>query len=324
MPTLHLLGTGAAFSDAHRTTTMLAVTDAASTLVVDCGGDVVQRLLTAGIDLTTIEALILGIVQGVTEFLPVSSSGHLVVLEQFFEHASASPEMILFDLAVHVGTAAAVLIYYRHSIGRYFAHLKSSLISGHRPAELYRRSPSVRISVLAILSIGVTGIVYALGHNWIEKGFESSTRVAVCWLITATLLIITDQRRHSGKGLRRFGMTAALVVGLAQGMALFPGISRSGATICAAVLLGLHRRWAAQFSFLIGVPAILAAALIKGLQAFQPGQAPIDWGTVIIGTIVSGVVGLAALGLLIWAVQRAKLKYFAIYLYLVGIVALIF
>jgi len=232
--------------------------------------------------------------------------------------------MILFDLAVHVGTVLAVLIFYRHSIAKYVAHLKNSLFSRRSLAELYTRSPSVRISICAIGAIGVTGIFYGLAGDWIERGFESRATVGICWLITATLLIVTDQRKHTGKGLRQFGIVAALAIGLAQGMALWPGISRSGATICVAVLFGLRRRWAVEFSFLIGVPAILAAALLKGFQAFQNGQSAIDWVPMLIATVVSAAVGLVALGLLIWAVKKTKLKYFAIYLYLIGILTLIF
>ena len=271
-----------------------------------------------------IEAIILGIVQGITEFLPVSSSGHLVVLQKHMGLDSAGDEMILFNLAVHVGTVAAVLIYYRHSITKYLLHLKNSLLSRRSPAELYSRSPSVRISILALAAIGVTGIFYALAGDWIEQGFESSTTVGICWLITATLLILTDQRKHTPRGLRQFGIAAALAIGLAQGMALWPGISRSGTTICIAVLLGLHRRWAMEFSFLIGTPAILGAALIKGTQALQNGQSAINWVPILAATVVSAAVGLIALELLVWAVKKAKLKYFAIYLYLIGTLALIF
>ncbi|MCH9021993.1 MAG: undecaprenyl-diphosphate phosphatase [Planctomycetes bacterium] len=274
--------------------------------------------------MTITESIILGIVQGITEFLPVSSSGHLVVLQKYMGLDSAGDEMILFDLAVHVGTVVAVLIYYRHSIAKYLLHLKNSLTSQRSPAELYSRSPSVRISICAISAIAVTGIFYALAGDWIEQGFESSTTVGICWLITATLLIVTDQRKHTGRGLRQFGIAAAVAIGLAQGMALWPGISRSGTTICIAVLLGLRRRWAVEFSFLIGIPAILAAALIKGTQAFQNGPSAIDWAPILVATVVSAAVGLVALGLLIWAVKKAKLKYFAIYLYLIGTLTLIF
>ncbi len=264
-----------------------------------------------------LEAILLGIVQGLTEFLPVSSSGHLVILQHLFKLDPESPAMIMFDLAVHLGTVVAVLFFFRRSIARYFRHLHKSLSGLNEPVKLLHASASVRFTVLAFTAIFATGIVYVLLHDVIAEGFEKPWIVAVCWIITGSILILTDRKRPNRKGLRDFGILMALVVGLAQGAAMFPGISRSGSTICAGVLLGLHRRWAGEFSFLIGVPTIIGASLIEGIKFFREGHT-ISWGPTIIGSIVSAIVGLAALALLIWALRKAKLKVFAVYCFLLA------
>lgn len=269
-----------------------------------------------------LEAMWLGFVQGLTEFLPVSSSGHLVVFQRFFQHDPSDPAMILFDLAVHLGTVVAVVIYYRESIQKYFSHLFGSVHYFNHPLEACQKSISVRITIMALVSTFATGVFYVIFHDMVKEGFGSMSSVGVCWLITATLLLVTDRRKHVKGSLRDFGLTAALIIGLAQGIALFPGVSRSGSTICVAVLFGLRRRWAGEFSFLIGVPAILGASLIEGIKFFSESRESLDWGPIVAGSLVSCVVGLAALSLLIWAVRRAKLKVFAIYCYVLGIATL--
>ncbi|KPK76511.1 MAG: hypothetical protein AMJ79_06410 [Phycisphaerae bacterium SM23_30] len=270
-----------------------------------------------------LQAIFLGIVQGLTEFLPVSSSGHLVILQGLWELEPESEAMILFDLAVHVGTMGAILVFYRRSLRKYVPHLLGSLGGIRQPGELYRRSASVRFTILGGAATLATGAVYVLFGDAIKRGFEDSVIVAICWMITAALLLITDFRRHTRRSLREFGLTAALLVGAAQGAALLPGISRSGATICVAVFWGLHRRWAGEFSFFIGGAAITGATLIEGIKFFSRPHEALAWGPMVIGMLVSGAVGWAALGVLIRALRRAKLKYFAVYLLVIAAATLV-
>jgi len=271
-----------------------------------------------------LQAILLGILQGLTEFLPVSSSGHLVILEHIFDLQPESREMILFDLMLHLGTVAAVLLFYRRSLTRYTGDLSRNLLPALRdPAGMFHRSASIRFSVLAAAAILITGLFYVLFGNAVETGFEKPSVVAICWLVTGTFLLLTDFRKHTRRGLRQFGLAAAIVVGLAQGVALFPGISRSGATICAALLLGLHRRWAGEFSFLIGVPAILGATCIHLADVVRLPLDGLAWGPILTGTIVSAVVGWFALALLIWFLRKARFRYFAFYCYLIGLITLI-
>ncbi|TFG46817.1 MAG: undecaprenyl-diphosphate phosphatase, partial [Candidatus Brocadiia bacterium] len=164
---------------------------------------------------------------------------------------------------------------------------------------------------------------YALFKDIVEQGFVRPWIVSVCWIITGCVLLATDYRHKCRRSLRQFGIMAAILVGLAQGAALFPGISRSGSTLCVAILLGLHRRWAGEFSFLIGVPAIVGALLIKGVGFFDSVSDSLGWGPILLGSVVSAMVGFFALRLLIWALRKARLKYFAIYCYLIAVISLI-
>jgi undecaprenyl-diphosphatase len=154
-----------------------------------------------------------------------------------------------------------------------------------------------------------------------ERAFGEPVWIGVALLITGGLLILTVGVRRPSRGWTQFHWWHAALVGVAQGFAIMPGISRSGATICTALYCGLRRRWAAQFSFLIAAPAILGATAITARSAFDlPAQRleAVAWGPVVVGSVVSAAVGVAALSILLTAVQRAKLHYFAWYCWLLG------
>ena len=275
--------------------------------------------------LNVLHAVILGVVQGVTEFLPVSSSGHLVLFENLFNFDPETPEMLLFDLTVHVGTVAAIFIVFRKSIAAFVRNLLVCGKYGKSPVEIYKKSPSVHVLVLAIFATAVTAVCGLLGEKYFAAARGSLLIVASMWIITGTLLLITDLRKKSRLGLRQFGIQAAIVVGLAQAAAIMPGISRSGATICAAILLGLHRRWAVEFSFLIAIPAILGAAVVQSVKDFaqiSSGSLPI--GSVVTGSVAAALTGILALKLLIKTSRTANLKYFAFYCYILACFVLVY
>jgi len=264
-----------------------------------------------GLSLGVLHAVILGIVQGVTEFLPVSSSGHLVLFENLFNFDPETPEMLLFDLAVHVGTVAAIFIVFHKSIAAFVRNLLVCGKYGKRPVEIYKKSPSVHVLVLAILATSVTGTCGLLGEKYFTAARGRLLIVASMWIVTGTLLLITDLRKKSRLGLRQFGIWAAIVVGLAQAAAIMPGISRSGATICAAILLA--------------IPAILGATVVQSVKDFaqiNSGSLPI--GSVVTGSVVAALTGILALKLLIKTTRTANLKYFAFYCYFLACFVLVY
>ncbi len=279
----------------------------------------------ANTPLGILHGIVLGIVQGLTEFLPVSSSGHLALFEKIFNFSPETPQMLLFDLCVHVGTVIAIFIVFRKSISNFVKNLFASRKYGKNVFEIYKRSPSVHILVLVIIVTGITGVVGMLLKHRFEASFGNLMLVASMWLITGTLLLITDFRKKTRLGLRQFGIIMAIVVALAQSAAIMPGISRSGATICAAILIGLHRRWAVEFSFFIAIPAILGAAtieLIHNYSAISSGGLPV--ASVIAGTIAAAITGVFALKLLIKTSRSTNLKYFAYYCYALAFIVFLF
>lgn len=317
---------------------LLAGVYAGIVLLLCCKSGLVEYLGQSFADssslLNIFSAAILGAVQGLTEFLPVSSSGHLVLFENFFNFDPEKPEILLFDLSVHLGTVVAIFIVFRKSIAAFFKNLLSSGKYRIAPVErrqgdkyallqlvfrIYKKSPSVHLMVLAVVATIVTGVLGLLFKSYFASARGNLVIVALMWIVTGTLLLITDCRKKTRRSLRQFGLAAAVVVGLAQAAAIMPGISRSGATICAAILLGLHRRWAVEFSFLIAIPAILGAAaiqLVKDFEVLSSGNLPIS--SVLTGSVVAGLVGIIALKLLIKTSRGAKLKYFAFYCYILA------
>ena len=275
--------------------------------------------------LNVFTAALLGIVQGITEFLPVSSSGHLVLLEHLFGFNAEGPAMLLFDLTVHTATAAAIFAVFYKSIAALLKDILNFGKYGKSPVEIYKKSPSVHIFTLAVITTFVTGVLGFLFEDYLKAARGSLLVVVLMWVITGTVLIITDFRRKTRVGLRQFGITAAVIVGAAQAVAILPGISRSGATISAAILLGLHRRWAVEYSFLIAIPAILGAAAISLIRDFdQIGAGGLSVRAMISGFVMAFVFGVFALKLLMAVSRRARLKYFAFYCYLLAFFVLIY
>lgn len=255
------------------------------------------------------QAIILGLVQGLTEFLPVSSSGHLVLGQHLL--GLDEPEM-LFDVAVHVGTLLAVAAYFWRDL---WAMLRG-FWGRDEEAERGRR-----LIWLVFVGSVPTAIIGVLFRHDFEALFASVIAVGVALLITGCLLMATHFAPPSRREIWRFGAGRALLVGLAQGLAITPGISRSGSTISVALLLGVDRRLAAHYSFLLSLPAILGA-LVLHLKDLGPGQ-ELVWTPLLLGGAVAGITGLVALKLLIGVVQRGGLHWFAFYCWALGAMALI-
>jgi len=265
------------------------------------------------------EAVILGIVQGLTEPLPVSSSGHLVILPALFP-GFAQPG-IFFDLVLHLGTLAGVVFFLRREI----AAILASLIPGLFPAAFSHaadardRASGRKMALLIVIATGVTGVIGVLFKDPIERLFESVEITAGMLLVTGLLLFLSDRVRHGER--RDLNWKDGILLGLVQAAALIPGISRSGSTIAFGIFRGMERRTAARFSFLISIPAILGAVLLK---AGDPAQmAAGDLPALGAGFLSAAITGFLALKILFAVIQRTGLGVFAYYCWAVGIAALI-
>ena len=271
-------------------------------------------------ELDYIQALILGLVQGVTEFLPVSSSGHLAICQQLMGLDADSHAMLVFDVAAHLGTLVAVAWVFAPTFTRYWGRLASESRRGFTG-----RRVAWRIAGLGVAASLPTAVVGLMFKDTLEAAFDKPLWIGIALLTTGMLLFVVGYAPRPRRGWRRFGFDRAFGVGLAQGAAILPGISRSGATICVAMLLGLRRQWAAEFSFFIAVPAICGAALLKIRDTFAISadeMSAIGIGPILLGSVVALLSGYVALRLLLAAVKRAKLQYFCFYCWALGLLVL--
>lgn len=269
-----------------------------------------------------IEAVVLGVVQGLTEFLPVSSSGHLVLFQHLF--GVVEPEL-LFDICVHVGTLAAVLVVFYRDIAQILSALvrlpgRARTAGGF--GALFSSRPEFRLMALIVVGCIPTAVLGILFAKMAEQLFGAVWLVGLTLVVTGTFLWFTRRRKTAGRPIGQMQLKDALIIGLVQGLAIVPGISRSGATISAALYLGIDRDLAGRFSFLLAIPAILGA-LVLGLdgEAFHT-ELPIV--TIVLGSVTAAVVGYLALIILLKMVRRGHLYRFAPYCWLVGCAAFIF
>ena len=271
-----------------------------------------------------LQAVLLGFIQGLTEFLPVSSSGHLVLAQALMgEEFFASEQAVAFDLVLHLGTLLPVLWFYRADLGRM---TRASLGGGAPSVEpgilgWLRADPDRWLAAMVILATVPTGIIGVLFKDTFEALFHGVRPVGIALLITGSLLFATRWRTGGKVDAASMTVLAALILGVAQGLAITPGISRSGTTIAVALFLGFDRALAARCSFLLSIAAILGAVVLMakdgvGFQEIQPLP-------MLAGFLTAMVVGYGALVMLVMLVRRGGLHRFAYYVWPVGLLALL-
>ncbi len=264
--------------------------------------------------MTVIEAILLGIIQGLTEFLPVSSSGHLVIVQTYLPNFT--PPGVTFDVWLHLGTLVAVIIYFRQDI-------KDILFS------LYPQKDEVsalkaeqrKLAGLIILGCIPTAVIGLTFKDQFEALFGLALPVSIMLGITGLLLWLADRVTSAPRKLKQMGILDAIIIGAVQGMAIIPGISRSGSTIAVGIYRRLDRTLAARYSFLISIPAVMGAALLEAKE----------WGSLMgslnllplaMGFICAAVSGYLAIGMLMRLVIKHKLSYFAYYCWTVALLNL--
>ena len=264
------------------------------------------------------EALLLGLIQGLTEFIPVSSSGHLV-LGQYLLGIELT-DNITFEVFVHLGTVLSILTVYWNRSFRILGETLAALVQPAQITARYRESEDVRFGLLLLLTMVPTGLVYVLLGDTLQSAFANPRLVCGMLLVTGTLLILTVLRPNPKGPLTPL---KAFVVGIAQSAAMIPGISRSGSTICVALYQKVTPKKAADFSFLMLLPVVIGASLIDTLEIIETGLT-VGAGPLLIGTVVAYVSGIFAIKVMIDFVQRGKLQYFAYYCFAAGGVGLMF
>lgn len=246
------------------------------------------------------QAIILGLVQGLTEFLPVSSSGHLVIAQSLL---GLNVEMMSFDIFVHVGTLVAVFVVFHKDIAQLLRHLWSR---------------STLMIIIACIPVGLMGLLL---DDPFSRLFSSLIAVACALIITGVLLLLSD--RFNGQGeIKDMTVGQALVIGLFQGFAITPGLSRSGTSIFGALLCGLKRSEAAKFSFIVSIPVILGAALKEGYELVTEGGVAVDW-TYFLGAAVAAVSGYFAIRVFLRLLEKRSMRYFSYYVWALALIILV-
>ena len=252
--------------------------------------------------MTTLQIVILAIVQGLTEFLPISSSGHLVLAPYLFGWVDQG---LAFDVAVHVGSLAAVCIFFRKDI--------ATLLSGAMQVLGGNvKTPESRMSLaiaLGTLPAALAGLLFA---SWIEVNLRDPAVIVYTLAGYGIIMALADRYGARERSISEFGFTEAFIIGCAQALALVPGTSRSGVTITAARILGFERQDAARFSFLLSAPVILLAAGYKLVELLASG-AVVPWGQLALGAAVACVVAYLSIEFFMRVVTRIGLAPFAIY-----------
>ena len=255
-----------------------------------------------------LEAIILGVIQGLTEFLPVSSSGHLELAKAILGDTSIPEESLTFTVVLHFATALSTLVVFRKEIAEIFKGLFQ-----------FKWNEKTKFSLKIIISMIPAVIIGLLFEEQLESFFGGKILlVGAMLLITSVLLLLADKAKNTNK---KVSFSSAVIIGISQAIAMLPGISRSGATISTSVLLGIDRSKAARFSFLMVVPLIfgkIAKDLLSGDINFESSEiAPIS-----AGFIAAFLAGLVACNWMIALVKKSKLSYFSIYCAVVGLIAI--
>lgn len=258
-----------------------------------------------------LNAILQGVIQGLTEFLPVSSSGHLTLF-QYFKGLKNMDANMLMDIGVHFGTLVAVIFYFRSDLLPYFT------IGG------WKQEKNRKIALLIIMGSIPTAIIGLTLKKHFEVLFAMPKVVCVALFLTGLVLLLSEKlkNKNNSKTISELSYSKAALIGIAQGMAITPGISRSGSTISAGLLSGLSGEEAARFSFLLMIPAVSGATLLEIKKVASAGL-PVGfiWSEFLVASLTSAITGLLALSLLVYIIKKQRLNIFAYYLFIVSILS---
>lgn len=269
--------------------------------------------------MTYLYAIIMGVIQGLTEFLPVSSSGHLAIFQILF-HVEAPG--LLFDVLLHVGTLLAVIVCYYKDIGKMIAELFLML------RDLILRRPVVtniyrKMDLLIIVATIPTGIIGVCNSDLIEKVSQILIVPGICLILTGVILLVADRCPDGERTPKNTTYSNAFLIGIAQGIATLPGISRSGSTITACLLSGFNRKYAVKFSFILSIPAILGSLVFELHDIDFAMINSHDLGCFLVGMLVAAVVGYISIRTMLLVVRKKKFFGFAIYCFIVGAASIV-
>ncbi len=281
------------------------------------------------------KAILMGVIQGLTEFLPVSSSGHLGLIKGLFGTENSS---ILFDILLHFATLIAIIAVFYKDVLRLvieFAGMCRDIffnmtalgksLSGGRDPEYIKviDNPYRKFVLMLIISTVPTGLIGVFMKDIVEYSSGNLIVTGICLICTGAILALSDFLADGDKKLKETNYGDAFAIGVSQGVATLPGLSRSGTTIVAGILCGLDRKFAAKYSFLMSIPAVFGALILELFDIGSESVTAGDVGCYLVGMLIAAVIGYFALRLLLNIVVSRYFKFFAAYCALIGIVSVI-
>lgn len=273
--------------------------------------------------MTYIQGIILGLAQGLSEFLPISSSGHLALLQYFF--GISSENVLPFAVLLHLGTLISVFIVYWKDIVALVKELGAVIKDIFTGKGLrINANPTRRLGFMIIVATIPTAIIGLLFNDLFNAMYLSLIAIGIGLLITGTILVIAERMGRNSKGIKEMKFRNAFFVGLMQGVAICPGISRSGSTLFGGLISGLNREFAVKFAFLISIPSILGSVIVEAPDAFKAGMDMSFIGPVVVGVLVSALSGLFAIKAMIKLVSNKNLMGFSVYTWALGIVVIVY
>jgi undecaprenyl-diphosphatase len=269
------------------------------------------------------KAVILGIIQGLAEFLPISSSGHLVIFQHYFGIQSID---LFFNVSLHMGTLLAVIFIFKKDIFLMIKSMKtlfSSIIYRKANMQELLQNDDLKLAWLIIIGSVPTAIIGLILKKYFLHFLSSPAVAAAMLIVTGTILLISKlfEKNMQANDIESFSLKHALIIGIAQGVSVIPGISRSGATIVTALGLGIDKELSGKFSFLLSIPAIVGAEILC-LKELNSAALPFDL-PIVVGTFFSFIVGLCVLKILLFIIKKGKFYIFAPYCFIVGFAVLL-
>ena len=266
------------------------------------------------------DAIMQGIVQGAAEFLPISSSGHLSLYQHFTGNSGETG--VVFSVLLHFGTLAATVIAFRKTIWELIKEFFRAIADIFRGKFSFKNMPPMR-RMICLIAVSLIPLLLSLPLRDYIEGLSMDDSILVegiCFLITSALLFMSDRVRKGKTNASNMNYRNAVTIGVAQVLATMPGISRSGSTISTGLMVGLSREFAVEYSFILGLPAVLGGTIITIPDAIEEGAAS-GWGAMAVGMLFALIVGLLAIRAVKWLVNKNKFKIFAYYTLVIGIIS---
>lgn len=267
-------------------------------------------------------AIFLGFIQGVTEFLPVSSSGHLSIFQNVFGMQNIEQNHLFFDVLLHLGTLVSVCIVYRKDIAELISAFFALFRRGGKGEAATKHRSSIRLLIMIIIATLPLAAAVIL-KDYVEKLYYNVTFIGLALIVTGLLLFISDRIVKGKKNEKNAKMSNALIVGIAQAIAVVPGLSRSGTTITAGLFQGFDREFAVKFSFIMSIPAILGANILTLIDALKAGVDLSLLPTYLAGVVAAAVSGFFAIKLVKLISQKERFGSFAYYCWTAGLIVIV-